>query len=581
VSFGKVQFTEAIKIIRQYSSADLPLSQVRLITGFNPLHLQTFLQAHLQQRISVRRVVVSTDVYGDMTGALARIRPSLLDMCAIALEWPDLDPRLGFRQMGGWGHKELADIIGDAKAKLAAIRESLASLPDHFPLALSLPTLDLPPVFHTPSGQLCEAEIRLRHAVNELGLWAISRANIRLVRPQRQQIDADSAPAFDFKGELMAGLPYTVAHADRLAQSFAQLLAPLAPKKGLITDLDDTLWAGIAGEVGPEAVSWDLDRKTQLHGLYQQVLRALADQGVLIGAASKNDPEIVEAVFRRTDIVLPRDRVFPVEADWNAKSESVTRILDAWNVHADSVVFVDDSSSELAEVKAAHPEMECIRFDGQDYAEVHSLLYRLRDLFAKQTITQEDSLRLDSLRAGSVFREGARSRGVSNEDFLRDAEAKITFDFAAATNPRSLELVNKTNQFNLNGTRYNEAEWLDSLALPNAFAVSASYRDKYGPLGAIAVLAGQAGEKETTISTWVMSCRAFGRRIEYQCLKAILDRFSAQEIRFEFSATTRNEYLQKFAELFLGERPSGPFTISRAVFQDKCPRLYHEVEIQS
>ena len=195
----------------------------------------------------------------------------------------------------------------------------------------------------------------------------------------------------------MAGLPYTIDHADRLALSFAQLLMPPPPKKGLITDLDNTLWAGIAGEVGPEAVSWDLDSKTQPHGLYQQLLSALADQGVLIAVASKNDPEVVETVFRRHDIVLPRDRVFPVEAHWNAKSESVARILEAWNIDADSVVFVDDSPSELAEAKAAHPSIECIPFDAKNYAEFHRLLYRVRDLFAKHIVTEEDGLRLDKL----------------------------------------------------------------------------------------------------------------------------------------------------------------------------------------
>ena len=371
-----------------------------------------------------------------------------------------------------------------------------------------------------------------------------------------------------------------MSHADELAHCFAQLLIPHPPKKGLITDLDDTLWAGIAGEIGPDAVSWDLDSKTQPHGLYQQLLRALAERGVLIGVASRNDPEIVDAVFRRLDIVVSRDHVFPVEAHWGAKSESVTTILDTWNVHADSVVFVDDSSSDLAEVKAAHPEMECIRFDGQDYAEVYSLLYRLRDLFAKQAVTGEDGLRLESLRAGDVFRKEANERRANPEKFWRDAEARITFDFAAARNPRSLELVNKTNQFNLNGTRYNQAEWASTFADPNTFAVSASYRDKYGPLGVIAVLAGHASEAVVTVKTWVISCRAFGRGIEYQCLKAILDRFRAKEIVFQFWPTPRNEYLQEFSKSLLGEKPTGPFSISRTAFLNKCPKLYHKVEIQ-
>jgi FkbH-like protein len=576
-----VQFTDAIKIIREHSSADLPLCQVRLVTGFSPLHLRTFLQAHLQLRMTARRVAVSTDVYGDAIGALTRLQSSDADigadMCAIALEWPDLDPRLGFRQLGGWGYKELADIVADLPSKLVSVRESLERLPNHMPVALSLPTLKLPPVFHTPSWQLSEAEIRLRQASDAVALWAVGRPNLRLARAHSEPTDERSSQAFDFKGELTAGLPYTIAYADQLALSFAQLLGPAPAKKGLITDLDDTLWAGIAGEVGADTVSWDLDRKTQLHGLYQQLLRALADQGVLIGAASKNEVETVDAVFRRTDIVLPRDCIFPIEANWNAKSESVTRILETWNVHADSVVFVDDSPSELAEVKAAHPTMECIRFDGQDYGAVHSLLYRLRDFFAKQTITQEDGLRRQSLRAGTVFRKGAKQAGASQENFLRDAEAKITLDFDAGQNPRCLELVNKTNQFNLNGARYNDKEWHDSLGHPNAFAVSASYRDKYGPLGVIAVLAGRSSGSAATVNTWVMSCRAFGRRIEYQCLKAILDRFAAEEIRFEFSPTARNEYFREFAEPFLGKKPDSPFSISRAVFLEKCPSLYHEV----
>jgi len=566
-----VQFTDALKIIREYSFADLPLRQIRLVTGFNPLHLQMFLQAHLQQLLPKSRVLVSTDVYGDLDGALQRLQTPLADMCAIALEWPDLDPRLGFRQLGGWGPRELTDVVVDVQKRLLGIRDSLESLPSHFPVALSLPTLPLPPVFHTPSCQLSEAEIHLRQAADKLALWAASRPNMRVVRLQ-------SPPAFDFKGELMAGLPYAMSHADQLAQSFAKLLVPPASKKALITDLDDTLWAGIAGEVGPEAVSWGLDNKTQPHGLYQQLLRALADQGVLIGVASRNDRAIVEAVFQRNDIVLPRDRIFPLEANWNAKSESVTRILHTWNIQAHSVIFVDDSPSELAEVKAAHPTMECIQFDGQDYAEVHSLLYRLRDLFARQFVSQEDGLRRESLRAGTVFRQAEQSPGASHESFLRDAETKIIFDFTAAT-PRTLELVNKTNQFNLNGARYNEKEWHDSFAAPNCFAVSASYRDKYGLLGIIAVLAGQSGDLAVTVNTWVMSCRAFGRRIEYECLKAVLDRFPVQELVFEFSPTTRNEYLQEFFERFLGQKPTGRFTISRSLFLDKCPKLYHEVQI--
>ena len=51
------------------------------------------------------------------------------------------------------------------------------------------------------------------------------------------------------------------------------------------------------------------------------------------------------------------------------------------------------------------------------------------------------------------------------EAFLRNANAVVVFEFGSRE-PRVLELVNKTNQFNLNGIRYTEAEWAEGLARP-------------------------------------------------------------------------------------------------------------------
>jgi len=109
-------------------------------------------------------------------------------------------------------------------------------------------------------------------------------------------------------------------------------------------------------------VSWDLAGHHQLHGLYQLLLAALAEEGVLIGVASKNDPASVQQAFLRKDLLVRPNQIFPMEVNWNAKSSSVERILRTWNIGADSVVFVDDSPMELAEVAAALPGIECVRF---------------------------------------------------------------------------------------------------------------------------------------------------------------------------------------------------------------------------
>jgi len=79
-----------------------------------------------------------------------------------------------------------------------------------------------------------------------------------MVQERRLAEESPAAGRYDFKHDLTAGLPYAIPHADAVAAALARLLAPPAPKKGLITDLDDTLWSGIVGEVGPDQVTWGL-----------------------------------------------------------------------------------------------------------------------------------------------------------------------------------------------------------------------------------------------------------------------------------------------------------------------------------
>src|SRR5262249_51985132 len=157
--------------------------------------------------LPTRRVLVPTGLYDDMAGSLALFKSLAPDMAAIALEWPDLDRRLGFRHLGGWGPKELSDIVRNVEATLHSVRQFLEPVPADVSIAVSLPTLDLPPVFHTASWQLSDAEVRLRQAVNDFASWAGSKQNLRIAN---LACTGSHASSFDFKGEILAGLPYSV-----------------------------------------------------------------------------------------------------------------------------------------------------------------------------------------------------------------------------------------------------------------------------------------------------------------------------------------------------------------------------------
>jgi FkbH-like protein len=570
----RVKLAEALRILNAAPAESGGTAVFGLACSFTPLHLRTLLAAHLQQRRPDRKVEVTTGLYGDLLGTLDRMAGA--EAVAVVLEWTDLDPRLGLRDLGGWRPDDVRDIVADAEQRVAALGTALVSLAYRVPIVVALPGLPIPPVGHTPGWLLARIGAELRRLVAELASALVGGSRVRLLDPQRLDTLSPAATRMDVKSYLTTGFPYRMPHADTLAGLLTGLLLPPAAMKGVITDLDDTLWCGILGEEGPNGVFWDLDHHAQGHGLYQQLLAALASSGVLVAVASKADPRVVDQGLAVPNLLVGRDALYPVEASWGAKSDAVRRILAAWNIGPDSVVFVDDSATELAEVKAVFPEIECLQFPVGDDGATYALLERLRDLCGKERISDEDGLRLASVKSNVVAQAPLTESPARQDAFLTAAGQELTC-LPVAGDTRPLELVNKTNQFNLNGRRWSESEWSHLLARENALAVCFAYRDKYGLLGKIAVIAGCREGTTLHVRAWVLSCRAFSRRIEYGTLSFLFEHWNLDEIVFDYRATPRSQLVADFFATLIESAPSATTRLTRAAFTTRCPTLYFHV----
>ena len=574
-----MKLIDALAVIRRPLPDNAPFLRVSLTCGFTPLHFETFLAAALRERSPFERTEVTTGLFGDLAGNIENIQPAACDVLVAVIEWQDLDLRLGVRNLGGWRVADLPDIVKSARRMLARLEKAILTAAASIPTYISLPTLPLPPLFTTPNRQASVHELELRQAVSCFAASLAAHSRIRIL--SASNLDEISPPSnrFDLQSELVAGFPYQLSHASTLAELFAALIRNPTAKKGLITDLDDTLWSGILGENGVDGISWHLDQKAHIHGLYQQFLASLASAGILTAVASKNEPALVQQAFDREDLLIDKQSLYPIEAHWGPKSESVRRILKTWNIAADSVVFIDDSPMELAEVKAAFPDMECLVFPKADYQAFWQLLRRLRDAFGKTSVSEEDSIRLESIRASAALHNSSNGEGTSLDSFLQDAQASVTISFGKEKDDhRAFELINKTNQFNLNGKRVTESSWMSYLNDPATFLLTVSYDDKYGALGKIAVLLGRMQGKAAAIDFWVMSCRAFSRRIEHQCLNWLFENFDLQEITFVYQPTDRNKPLQDFLASITTAPLSGDVHVSRADFSEKCPPLFHQAK---
>src|SRR5438046_2393082 len=227
-----MKLVEALNILRQTPPGDADSLNVALVCGCTPLHLQTFLAAHLQVLFPSHRVVVQTGLYDDTLGSLERLPKTQLDMAAVVLEWSDLDPRLGIRRLGGWGPNDLTDIVRTAKARMAHFERTVESAAENVRLAICPPTLPFPPLSYLPSWQSGAFDCALRECLARFATLADQSVNVKMVNPQLLDRCSPPGDRLDVQSELLSGFPYRLAHASTVAQLLARLLGPPTSKKG-------------------------------------------------------------------------------------------------------------------------------------------------------------------------------------------------------------------------------------------------------------------------------------------------------------------------------------------------------------
>lgn len=578
-----MKLNEALKIVGL--ARDLPVSQrAFLACGFEPLHLPVFLRARYASRFAGQALEVGVGVYGDLLGNIERARRSEATVGCVVLEWGDVDPRLGLRSSGSWSGPQQARVLADALERLERLRDAIAGLAERMPVIVAAPSVPFPLLGHTAGWQASSFELELELGLARLCAAVAQIGRARVLHPGRLSAYSPPSTRSDPQLELAAGFPYTLEHASTLAGGLLELAFPSTPKKGLITDLDDTLWAGIVGEVGADAVSWSQAEHTQLHGVYQLLLRQLADAGVLLGIASKNEEDVVNTALCRRDLLVDKDAFFPVAVGWGPKSAAVSAILAAWNIAADAVVVVDDSRMELEEIRRAHPGITCLEFAPKDARRTLQLMVELRDAFGKPQTLAEDRLRAASIRSSALFEQ--QKTGDDLQSFLASLEGKVTFDPRRESDGgRLLELINKTNQFNMNGARLTDGEWLRFQEQEDRMTLGVAYADRFGSLGTIGAVAGRrlsgaSGNTVFEVTHWVLSCRAFSRRIEDHTLGYLFEASGADRLRLDYRVTPRNPPFQEFvARIGVLAGPDGSVEVGRDDLARVARDLPHRVEL--
>jgi FkbH-like protein len=112
---------------------------------------------------------------------------------------------------------------------------------------------------------------------------------------------------------------------------------------------------------------------------------------------------------------------------------------------------------------------------------------------------------------------------------------------------RIVQLISKTNQFNLTTYRHNESQARDFMKNEQYLTLQVRLADAFGDNGMVSVVICKKNTAEWFIDTWLMSCRVLNRRLEeivfYEIVKAAKLE-GAKKITGVYIPTERNEIVR-------------------------------------
>ncbi len=298
--------------------------------------------------------------------------------------------------------------------------------------------------------------------------------------------------------------------------------------KCLVLDLDNTLWGGVIGDDGVDGIVLGQGTAAgESHVALQRYAKRLSERGVILAVCSKNDEENARAPFRQhPEMLLKEADIACFVANWQDKAGNLRYIAETLNIGLDSLVFVDDNPVERALIRRELPMIGVPELP-DDAAGYVSTLARA-GYFESLEITAEDRERTEQYRA-NASREAMKASATDMAGFLDSLKMELTWaPFDQAGLKRIVQLINKTNQFNLTTRRYTEVKVLEFMAAEEegrAVTLQLRLNDIYGENGIIALVIGEVTPGfELEVDTWLMSCRVLGREVEQTTLNLLAQR---------------------------------------------------------
>ena len=252
--------------------------------------------------------------------------------------------------------------------------------------------------------------------------------------------------------------------------------------------------------------------------------------------------------MRAADLALTLDSFAARKISMNEKADSLRELAQELSLGLDSFVFVDDNPVECEAIRQQLPEVAVIVAPIEEPWKLVEMLSE-QPFFDAAVVTDDDANRVNEYKAQALRAElacGASSR----DEFLSSLEIVCTFQSALqAPLSRAVQLLAKTNQFNLTTRRHSAAEIEEFASAANGQAAVVRVRDRFGDVGVVGLALARTQGGACYIDSLLLSCRVIGRGIETAILAHISEqalRAGANRLVGEFIATKKNAPCENF-----------------------------------
>ena len=294
-----------------------------------------------------------------------------------------------------------------------------------------------------------------------------------------------------------------------LAQRYVDIIfvnVHLLKKKLIVCDLDNTLWDGVIGE---GFVSHYHER--------QKVLQELKSKGIVLAINSKNDP----ANIHWQGATLSADDFVCAAISWEPKVQSMKRIQEDLNMKMKDFVFIDDREDEIQLMRTMYPEVLCLDATKSDTW--------LRLGLWKDCLDDEQDMDRTLMYKQREKRKAFVIEDASSEEekirLFQSLRIKLVVTQAkSGVLKRVSELINRTNQFNLAGSRTSFKEVSEWHQSSNHLIITGQTADQFGDMGTTCIAVVRTSGADMELLVFVLSCRVFGYGIEQGVMNHLKER---------------------------------------------------------